>query len=409
MNSRTITFPNIHVLASRVTGRAESLLAGDIARHHKVLAERITGTSVLVIGAGGTIGSEFIKSLLPFHPAKIVAVDLSENYLTELVRDVRSTPLLLPPKEFLTYPINFADPVFERLLAAEGPFDIVANFAAHKHVRSEKDMNSIEAMFENNVFRARRLLDQLRVSRPRHFFCVSTDKAANPANLMGASKKLMEDLVMAYADELPVTTARFANVAYSHGSLLEGFVHRLMRQQPLSAPDDVQRYFVTPQESGQLCMMACVLGSTGEIFFPRLDRSHDLRRFSDIAVDLLTQMGLAPDILSSESAAREAAVRWDGGSSRYPVYFFRSDTTGEKGEEEFHTAGEEVDLSRFAALGVIRAGTKLDRASVLDGVDKLSQYVSGADRNKARFVELLREVVPTLQHVETGKNLDQRM
>jgi FlaA1/EpsC-like NDP-sugar epimerase len=254
-------------IAEKITGRKESLLAGDLRDNRQLLKEKIQGRSVLVVGGAGTIGSSYIRAMLPFKPARLVVVDINENGLTELVRDCRSRNDLQLPADFKSYPVNFGDRVFEKIFKKEGPFDIVANFAAHKHVRSEKDIYSIEAMIENNVIRAKRFLDQLLSTPPSHFFCVSTDKAANPVNIMGASKKLMEEVILAYADEIKISTARFANVAFSNGSLLAGFIERVMKQQPLSCPADVKRYFVSPRESGEICLLACMLGKSGEIFF----------------------------------------------------------------------------------------------------------------------------------------------
>ena len=334
---------------------------------------------------------------------------MSENYLTELVRDIRSSDGLDAPGTLLTYPMNFADPVFKKVLQAEGPFDIVANFAAHKHVRSEKDMYSIEALLENNLFRAKGLLDVLCATPPRHFFCVSTDKAANPVNIMGASKKIMEDMIMAYRDRLPVTTARFANVAYSHGSLLDGFLHRLLRGQPLSAPRDVRRYFVSPAESGQICLLACTLGRSGEMFYPKLDRARDLRTFSDIAVELLHHLGLDPQECESEAEAKHRAATRTSTSSMYPVYFFDSDTSGEKDEEEFHTLSERVDEARFKALGVVERSATMSGAETLANLEALSDRVRNTALSKGQLVSLVKGLVPSFSHLETGKSLDQRM
>jgi FlaA1/EpsC-like NDP-sugar epimerase len=258
-----------------------------------------------VIGGAGTIGSSYIKAILKFRISKLVVVDINENGLTELVRDLRSSIEYNISEEFITYPVNFGDRVFEKIFQQHGSFEIVANFAAHKHVRSEKDIFSIEAMIENNVLRARKLLDLLLVYPPEHFFCVSTDKAANPVNIMGASKKLMEELIMAYADKLPIKTARFANVAFSNGSLPLGFLERLNKNQPWSCPRGIRRFFVSPQESGELCLMASIMGESGDIFFPKLDEERDMIPFDEIALDLLKALGLTPDICQTEDEARE--------------------------------------------------------------------------------------------------------
>ena len=257
-------------IKNNITFRSRSMFLDDIEANRERLKEEIEGRSLLVIGGAGTIGSSYIRAVLPFRPSKLVVVDVSENGLTELTRDLRSTYGMYIPEDYRTYPLNFADPIFEKIFRKEGGFDIVANFSAHKHVRSEKDQYSVEALIENNVLKARKLLDLLVEMPPKHFFCVSTDKAANPVNIMGCSKKVMEEMIMAYSDKFKVTTARFANVAFSNGSLLAGFIERMMKRQPLSSPNDVKRYFVSPEESGQICMLACMLGRSGEIFFPKL-------------------------------------------------------------------------------------------------------------------------------------------
>ncbi len=256
-------------ITQHITGRTESLFQADLDQFSTELDHRIKGKSVLVIGGAGTIGASFIKAMLRFQPARLFVVDTNENALTELVRDLRSSLEYRIPEVFLTYPIDFGDPVFEKILQREGPFEIVANFAAHKHVRSEKDLYAIEAMLRNNVFKAKHFLDLLTAHKPERFFCVSTDKAANPVSVMGASKKLMEQLILSYANEFPVATARFANVAFSNGSLLEGFLQRLKKRQPLSAPY-VERYFVSQEECGQLCLLACMRSANRAIYsFPK--------------------------------------------------------------------------------------------------------------------------------------------
>ena len=393
-------------ITEKITGRKESLLARDFKTHEKDLREKIAGRSVLVIGGAGTIGSSYIKALLPFHPGKLVVVDINENALTELVRDCRSrTDLRLPP-DFKSYPVNFGERVFEKIFKKEGPFDIVANFAAHKHVRSEKDVFSIEAMIENNVIRAKRFLDQLLVTPPQHFFCVSTDKAANPVNIMGASKKLMEEVILAYAGEINITTARFANVAFSNGSLLAGFIERVMKQQPLSCPADVKRYFVSPVESGQICLMACIFGKSGEIFFPTLNAEKDLVLFKTIAIDFLHELGFEADECESEEAARQKAIHLN--NNRYPVYFFDSDTSGEKLFEEFYTDEETIDLERFLALGVVTNAARRNRKE-LDKVIATLEDLFRHETQKEKVVSTLNQLLPTFQHVETGLNLDQKM
>ena len=402
------TFSVDDFISSAVTGRRSSLFGDDLAVHESQLRAGIEGKSVLVIGGAGTIGSSFIRALLPFHPARLVVVDISENGLTELTRDLRSTAGQYVPADFLTYPISFGDAVFERMLRAEGPFDIVAHFAAHKHVRSEKDRYSIEAMLENNVLSTARLLDLLLESPPEHFFCVSTDKAANPANVMGASKKLMEEAVLAYAAELPATTARFANVAFSNGSLPAGFLERLAKHQPLSAPSDVLRYFVSPEESGQLCLLACITGEPGDIFFPRLEQPQMLT-FSSIADALLERLGYEAVQCASEDEARALAASLGPEDTRWPVYYFTSDTSGEKGFEEFYTNTETVDWERFTALGVVKGQTSQNVAGIRQLGSDLRGLFAQPELSKEEIVAVLTRLVPTFHHVETGRSLDQKM
>lgn len=397
-------------IARRVTGREQSLFAADLAANDAALRERIAARSVLVIGGAGTIGSSFIRALLPYGPARLVVVDINENGLTELTRDLRSAEGVVVPEAYTTYPVDFGSPTFARLMRTEGPFDIVAHFAAHKHVRSEKDRFSIEAMVGNNVVSTVRLLDLLVEHPPERFFCVSTDKAANPANVMGASKKLMEDAVLAYAaaGAVPATTARFANVAFSNGSLPAGFLERIAKRQPLSAPSDVRRYFVSPAESGQLCLIACVLGEPGDILFPRLAEP-EMLTFSAIGSALLSDLGLWPEQHDTEDSARLAAAQMTADDRTWPVHYFVSDTSGEKPAEEFHTDDEQVDLERFDALGVVQTSAKRSVDEIRATVAELADLFGREQLEKAQIVEVLARLVPTFSHVETGRGLDQRM
>lgn len=412
----SIAFDVEDFIARRVTGRSESLFAGDLAAHDDELRAALEGRSLLVVGGAGTIGGAFVREALRYRPARLVVVDSSENGLTELTRDLRSTAGQFVPDAYTTYPIDFGSPTFARLLAAQGPFDVVAHFAAHKHVRSEKDRFSIEAMVRNNVLASVRLLELVAASGAQRFFCVSTDKAANPANVMGASKKLMEDAVLAYAAEglVPATTARFANVAFSQGSLPAGFLERIAKRQPLSAPSDVRRYFVSPRESGQLCLAACVLGDPGDIAFPRLGESQ-MRTFDSIADALLTELGYVPERHATEEGAREAAGGLDTPTASaarpagWPVHYFASDTSGEKPAEEFHTAGEPVDLERFAAIGIVRPEPPTTVAGIRALSAELDDLFERDALDKAEIVEVLGRLVPTFRHVETGRGLDARM
>ena len=391
-----------------ITLRPHSLFQKDLTTFHSELAKNINGKSVLVIGGAGTIGSNYIKALLKFSPAKLFVVDINENGLTELVRDLRSSMDYNIPENFKTYPMNFGDSVFKKMFIHEGGFDIVANFAAHKHVRSEKDVFSVEAMIDNNVIKAKTLLDLLLDFPPKHFFCVSTDKAANPVNIMGASKKLMEQVILSYGKQFKVTTARFANVAFSNGSLLQGFMERVNKNQPLSAPNDVKRYFVSPEESGQICLLACILGETGDIFFPKL-REEDMLDFASIAVKFLNSLGLETEVCASEEEAKHKALHLNAPSKKYPVYFFKSDTTGEKSFEEFYVASEKKDENTFFGLGVVK-NTELPSLELLKPFfNKIKTLLKDSTISKNDIVNLLSEYVPNFIHAETGKYLDQKM
>lgn len=395
-------------ISENVTQRNQSLLVDDYKKFDEQLKNRIDNKSVLVIGGAGTIGSNYIKALLKYHPKKLYVVDINENGLTELVRDLRSSVGYNIPKVFKTYPINFGDKIFEKILKHEGPFNIVANFAAHKHVRSEKDHYSIEAMLDNNVLKAKHLLDLLVKFPPEHFFCVSTDKAANPVNVMGASKKLMEEVILAYSTKIPITTARFANVAFSNGSLPFGFVERIMKKQPLSSPLKIKRYFVSPKEAGEICLMACIMGNSGEIFFPKLNESN-FETFSNIAERFLKHLGFEPDYCGSEQEAKAKAIKLTEKTKKYPVFFFDSDTSGEKSFEEFFTKGEELDIDTFPNLGVIKNPKSKSFEEIDIMFDKLNIVFEESNLTKEKIVNILTEFLPNFKHIETGKSLDQKM
>ncbi len=405
-------------IADSVTFRPVSMFAADIEANKEALTREIKGKKVCVVGGAGSIGSSFIKAVLRFEPKSVVVVDLNENGLAELVRDVRSTEGLYVPDEFRCYTLNFADPIFERIFREEKGFDIFANFSAHKHVRSEKDRYSVQALIENNDIKAKKLMDLLTVYPPKHFFCVSTDKAANPVNIMGASKRIMEDLVMAYNKYFKVTTARFANVAFSNGSLPDGWIHRLQKKQPLAAPSDVKRYFVSPEESGQICMLACILGNGGEVFFPKLGEDQMLT-FSTICDDFVKANGLEKDECTSDAEAILKSSKLDLTDSKlsslnsqlvkYPVRYFTSDTTGEKAYEEFYVPGEKIDMQRFQALGVVEQTTRHNMTEVNKFFDKLEGIFQKDDFTKAQVVDAIKEFIPNFEHEEKGKNLDQKM
>lgn len=403
-------------IGDSVTGRPTSMFEVDIQANKETLTREIKGKTVCVIGGAGSIGSSFIKAVLRFEPKSVVVVDLNENGLAELVRDVRSTEGLYVPEEFRCYTLNFADPIFERIFREEKGFDIVANFSAHKHVRSEKDKYTVQALIENNDIKAKKLMDLLTVYPPKHFFCVSTDKAANPVNIMGASKRIMEDLVMAYNQYFKVTTARFANVAFSNGSLPDGWIHRLQKKQPLAAPSDVKRYFVSPEESGQICMLACILGNGGEVFFPKLGEDQMLT-FSAICdefvkANCLQKLECANDAEAKKFAAAISPETYETSETLkpdYPVVYFKSDTTGEKAYEEFYVPGEKIDMERFSSLGVVCESTRRPMNEVNDFFTELEGIFQAPDFTKAQVVESIKKFIPNFEHEEKGKNLDQKM
>jgi FlaA1/EpsC-like NDP-sugar epimerase len=302
--------------------------------------------------------------------------------------------------------MSYADSVFFKMFKSREGFDIVANFSAHKHVRSEKDIFSVEALIKNNFINAKRLLDILELYSPKHFFCVSTDKAANPVNIMGGSKKIMEDMIMTYSQKFPVTTARFANVAFSNGSLPQGFLERISKKQPISAPNDVTRYFVSPEESGQICLLACILGNTGEIYFPKL-REEQVMTFSNIAVKLLEANGYDLDYCSSEEEAIKKSL--NGFDNKYPVYFSGSTTTGEKPYEEFYTKDETVSLNKYQALGVVVKLKPRKISEVNELFNNLNKAFDNKMTSKKDIVTIMKNFLINFDHQELGKSLDSKM
>ena len=389
-----------------VVKREQSLFAQDIMENQTQLYEKIKNKKVLVIGGAGSIGSSFIKQILPYEPKTLVVVDINENGLAELTRDIRSTDGLYVPQDYVTYPMDYASKVFEKMFVNRGGFDIVANFSAHKHVRSEKDIYSIEALLRNNVLSLKKLLDLMVKFPPEEYFCVSTDKAANPVNIMGASKRIMEDLIFLYSDRFHVKTARFANVAFSNGSLPAGFLERISKHQPLSAPKDVKRYFVSLEESGQICMLAGILGNNREIFYPKLKETQ-MMSFDSIATNLLNAYGYTPVECDSDEHALH--MMKDVEKDKYPVHYSDSDTSGEKEYEEFFVDGETTDEKRFQALGVIVGKEIPDRKKLEELCDKLEQEFANLKTSKEKFIDILEDYLPNFKHIETGKSLDGKM
>ena len=376
----------------------------DISNNEFILNKALKSKNVLVIGGAGTIGSNYLKQILKFKPSKITVVDFNENGLTELTRDLRSSSLLDYNPEYITYPVNLLSDTFDKIFNSEN-WQVVANFSAHKHVRSEKDKISVEALIKNNVYGAIKLLNLCELNPPKYFFSVSTDKAANPVNIMGASKSLMEKLILSKKDNFRVSTARFANVAFSNGSLLDGFIYRLNKKQPLSCPSDIKRFFVTPEQSGQICLLATFLGETGNIFFPKLDFHKDQIYFKDIALDFLKENGFEPELVQSEKEAKE--FDFDKYPGKYPIYFFKTDTSGEKAYEEFYTEEEDYEINTYDSLGFIN--TPEIKISFQDVETDFQNVFSNPNSQKSDIVTVIKKYVPDFMHIETGKHLDQKM
>ena len=376
----------------------------DVLSNNSLLLNEINNKNILVIGGAGTIGSSYIKQVLKYKPSKITVVDINENGLTELTRDLRSSNLLDYNPKYITYPVNLLSDTFDKIFNSDS-WQVVANFSAHKHVRSEKDKISVEALIKNNVYGAIKLLNLCDKNSPNYFFSVSTDKAANPVNIMGASKSLMEKLILSKKEKFRVSTARFANVAFSNGSLLDGFIYRLNKKQPLSCPSDIKRFFVTSKQSGQICLLATFLGNTGNIFFPKLDFHKDQIYFKEIALDFLKENGFEPELVQSEKEAKE--FDFDKNPTRYPIYFFKTDTSGEKTFEEFYTEEEDYEIDTYVSLGFINTpNIKIS----FEGVESDFEGVfNNSSSNKLDIIKIIKKYVPDFMHIETGKHLDQKM
>ena len=375
-----------------------------IEQNSPIILNQINSFNVLIIGGAGTIGSNYIKQIINFKPSKIVVVDINENGLTELTRDLRSSNFLDYNPTYTTYPVNLLSETFDKIFWSDD-FDLIANFSAHKHVRSEKDKISVEALIKNNVYGAIKLLELCSKRPPKYFFSVSTDKAANPVNIMGASKSLMEKLILSKQNEFRVSTARFANVAFSNGSLLDGFLYRLNKKQPLSCPSDIKRFFVTPEQSGQICLLATFLGNSGNIFFPKLDFHKDQIFFKDIALDFLEENGFEPVLVKSEEEAKSFDIA--ANPDKYPIYFFKTDTSGEKTYEEFYTEEEDYDIEQYDSLGYIKS--REERISFDEVKKDFDMVFDNPESTKADIVSVIKKYVPDFEHIETGKHLDQKM
>lgn len=388
-------------------GRSAPIFAEDVAAHEGRLTEVVGRSRFLVIGGAGSIGQAVTREIFKRGPKTLHVVDISENNMVELVRDVRST-LGYIIGDFSTFAIDCGGREFEQLMRQSGGYDYVFNLSALKHVRSEKDPFTLMRLIDVNIFNTLKTLAMARDAGASRYFCVSTDKAANPVNMMGASKRIMEMFLMRESETLPLSMARFANVAFSDGSLLHGFNQRFAKRQPISAPNDVRRYFVTPQESGELCLMSGLLGEDRDIFFPKLSEELDLITFSEIAVRYLAALGYEAIPCCSEDEARQRAAELIP-QRRWPCYFFTSDTTGEKDFEEFFTAAEALDMERFSNIGVIQSKVAYDGRLLDHFVEEIAALRAGPSWDKAPIVDLFNRMIPEFAHKETGRYLDSRM
>lgn len=388
-------------------GRERGLFDSDIEKHERELSEIVAGSRFLVIGGAGSIGQAVTREIFKRTPRLLHVVDISENNMVELVRDIRSS-LGYIEGEFATFAIDAGSDIFDNFISTVPGYDFVLNLSALKHVRSEKDPYTLMRMVDVNIFNTDKTIRQAKAKGAKKYFCVSTDKAANPVNMMGASKRIMEMFLMRRSLELSVSTARFANVAFSDGSLLYGFNRRLEKCQPISAPNDVRRYFVTPKESGELCLMSCLLGKNRDLFFPKLDPEENLITFSEIAVRYLEQHGYESFECSSENEARSKVDELKL-QKKWPVYFFSSDTTGEKNYEEFYMEDETLDLARFQSIGVIENEPRYDATRIEAFERRIAELRSLSRWERRDLVDLFNQTIPEFHHLETGKFLDGRM
>ena len=388
-------------------GRTDALFTQDIAHHEAELSRIVSDSRFLVLGGAGSIGQAVTKEIFKRNPKKLHVVDISENNMVEVVRDIRSSFGYIDG-DFQTFALDIGSIEYDAFIKADGQYDYVLNLSALKHVRSEKDPYTLMRMIDVNVFNTDKTIQQSIDAGVKKYFCVSTDKAANPVNMMGASKRIMEMFLMRKSEEIAISTARFANVAFSDGSLLHGFNQRLLKNQPIVAPNDIKRYFVTPQESGELCLMSCIFGENRDIFFPKLSEALHLISFADIAVKYLKQRGYEPHLCDSEDEARELAKTLPA-QGKWPCLFTSSDTTGEKDFEEFFTDKETLDMARFANLGIIKNDPLYQQELLSLFEDTIGQMKSDRAWTKEQIVELFFTMILDFGHKETGKYLDSKM
>ncbi|MCG9565816.1 UDP-N-acetylglucosamine 4,6-dehydratase [Vibrio chagasii] len=393
--------------ALSLIGRTEALFNSDIKQHQDDLSDVVSQSRFLVLGGAGSIGQAVTKEIFKRNPKKLHVVDISENNMVELVRDIRSSFGYIDG-DFQTFALDIGSLEYDAFIKADGKFDYVLNLSALKHVRSEKDPYTLMRMIDVNVFNTDKTIQQSIDAGAKKYFCVSTDKAANPVNMMGASKRIMEMFLMRKSEQMAISTARFANVAFSDGSLLHGFNQRIQKRQPIVAPNDIKRYFVTPQESGELCLMSCIFGENRDIFFPKLSEALHLISFADIAVKYLEQLGFDPHLCETEEEARQLAHTLPE-QGKWPCLFTASDTTGEKDFEEFFTDKEELDMSRFENLGIIKNEPLYEQELLTLFENSISEMKGERAWTKEQIVKLFFTMIPDFGHKETGKYLDSKM
>lgn len=388
-------------------GRKDELFIEDIHQNQKELKAIICSSKFLVIGAAGSIGQAVTKEIFKRNPIKLHVVDISENNMVELVRDIRSSFGYIDG-DFQTFALDIGSFEYDAFFEADGDYDYVLNLSALKHVRSEKDPFTLMRMIEVNILNTEKTIQQAIKKGIKKYFCVSTDKAANPVNMMGASKRIMEMFLMKYSEQIDISTARFANVAFSDGSLLHGFNQRIQKKQPIVAPNDIKRYFVIPKESGELCLMSCIFGANRDVFFPKLSEHLHLITFADIAIKYLQNLGYEPYLCEDEDEARSKANELIA-QKKWPCLFTASDTTGEKDFEEFFTENEVLDMVRFENLGIIKNEAGSDAAKLNHFKNTILSYKLAKDWNKEDIVSLFHFMIPDFGHKETGKYLDAKM
>lgn len=382
-------------------------MGSDISLNESFLSNEIACSKFLVLGGAGSIGQAVTKEIFRRNPLKLHVVDLSENNLVELVRDLRSSEGYIDG-DFRTFALDIGSLTYDAFIESDGEYDYVLNLSALKHVRSEKDPFTLMRMIEVNILNTIKTINQSKEKGVKKYFCVSTDKAANPTNMMGASKRIMELFIMRESGEIAISTARFANVAFSDGSLLHGFNQRIQKKQPIVAPNDIKRYFVTPQESGELCLMSCLLGDNKDVFFPKLSEELHLITFAEIAVKYLKNLGYEAYECSSEEEAREL-VHILPDQNKWPCFFSVSDTTGEKDFEEFFMEGEKLDLQRFENVGIVKNSLPYEEGKLDWFLDKINEMKERRQWSKGELVSIFHELLPAFDHKETGKYLDSKM